>query len=433
MGMLRRSGLLGALVTACVLAMPALAYAGDGAIDKGDTAFVLTATALVLLMTLPGLALFYGGLVQSKNVLSVLAQCFAVACLMSVLWLVMGYSIAFGDWNAFCGGLSKMMLNGIGVDTPWGTIPEFVFVMFQMTFAVITPALIVGAFPERMKFSAVLLFSGAWMLFVYAPLAHWIWGNGFLQQWGVMDFAGGLVVHASCGSAAIVTALVLGKRRGFPAELHPPHNPGMTMIGAALLWVGWYGFNGGSALTSGGNAGLAILVTHISAATAGLVWMAIEWVKFGKPSLIGLVTGSIAGLATITPASGFVGPIAGLVFGVLAAFICFWFVQLIKFRFKIDDSLDVFAVHGVGGILGILLTGVFAAASFGGLGLPEGVTISHQVGVQALGVIITLAWSGIVSLVLLWIIRAVVGLRVSGDEEIEGLDLTTHGERSHTV
>lgn len=431
--LLRRMGLFGSVLTVCLLAAPALALAGTGTIDKADTAWVLTATGLVLMMTLPGLAMFYGGLVQVKNVLSVLAQCFAVACLMSVLWLVLGYSIAFGDGGPWWGGLGKVMLSGIGVDTAWGSIPEYVFAMFQMTFAVITPALIIGAFPERKKFSAVLLFTGLWMLIAYAPLAHWIWGGGFLADWGVMDFAGGLVVHASCGAAAIATALMLGRRRGFPEELHPPHNPAMTMIGAGLLWVGWYGFNGGSALASGGNAGLAILVTHISAATAGLVWMFIEWVKFGKPSLIGLVTGAIAGLATITPASGYVGPVAGLVYGVLAACICFWFVSMVKFRFKIDDSLDVFAVHGVGGILGTLLTGIFASASFGGLGLPGGVTIGHQLGVQAMGVIIAVGWSAIVSIVLLAVIRAVVGLRVSGDEEIEGLDLTTHGERAHTV
>jgi Amt family ammonium transporter len=415
--------------------MVAFAQSGvqAGVVNGSDTAWVLTSTALVLFMTLPGLALFYGGLVQSKNVLSVLAQCFAIAALMSVLWMVVGYSIAFGGANMMWGGLGKVMLRGIGLESNWGTLPEVVFVLFQMTFAAITPALVVGAFPERMKFSAVLLFSGLWMVIVYAPLTHWIWGGGFMAAWGVMDFAGGLVVHASCGVAAIVVALMLGRRKGFPGELHPPHNPGMTMMGAAMLWVGWYGFNGGSALSAGAGAGMAILVTHISAATAAITWMVIEWVRFGKPSLIGIVTGAIAGLATITPGSGFVGPVAGLVYGMLAAIICFWFVTFIKFRLRIDDSLDVFAVHGVGGMLGILLTGVFASPIFGGLGLPDGHGIVQQVGLQALGVVITLAWSGVISAVLLIAIRAVVGLRVSDEDEIEGLDLTTHGERSHTV
>jgi len=428
---LRRAA--GAALGVLVALAPTLAFARSDAVSGSDTAWILTSTALVLFMTLPGLALFYGGLVQSKNVLSVLAQCFTIACLMSVLWMVVGYTIAFGGEGPYWGGLGKAMLAGVGLESTSGSLPEVVFVMFQMTFAAITPALVVGAFPERMRFSAVLLFSGLWMVIVYAPLTHWIWGGGFMAEWGVMDFAGGLVVHASCGIAAIVVALMLGRRKGFPGELHPPHNPGMTMMGAAMLWVGWYGFNGGSALTAGAEAGMAILVTHLSAATAAIVWMVIEWVKFGKPSLIGIVTGAIAGLATITPGSGYVGPVAGLVYGVLAALVCFWFVTLIKFRLRVDDSLDVFAVHGVGGMLGILLTGVFADAGFGGLGLPEGVSIGHQVGVQALGIVITLAWSGIVSLVLLAIIRAVVGLRVSDEEEIEGLDLTTHGERSHTV
>lgn len=305
----------------------------------GDTAWILTATALVLFMTLPGLALFYGGLVKARHVLSVLMQCTGIACLASILWLVVGYSLAFSEGgNAWVGGFDKMFLMGVGRDSLVGGIPESVFFMFQMTFAIITPALIVGAYPERVKFPAVMLFSGLWLLLVYAPVTHWVWGGGWLMKLGVMDFAGGLVVHATAGASAVVFAVMLGARRGFPNEIRPPHNPGMTMIGAAMLWVGWFGFNAGSALAADGSAGMAMTVTHLSAAAASLTWMSIEWVKFGKPSLVGLVTGTIAGLATITPGSGFVGPIGGLVYGVLAGVVCFYAVQFMKQKLRVDDS-----------------------------------------------------------------------------------------------
>lgn len=320
-------------------AFPAAAFAADSALDTGDTAWIITATALVLFMTMPGLALFYGGLVRSQHVLSVLMHCMAIACLASVLWVIGVYSLAFGEGNAWVGDLSKVFLSGVTSSTQSGTIPEGVFFMFQMTFAIITPGLIVGAFVERVKFSAVMWFSGLWLVLVYAPVCHWVWGGGWLAQMGVMDFAGGLVVHATAGTSAIVFAKMLGERRGFPAELRPPHSPSMTMIGACMLWVGWFGFNGGSALAANGQAGMAILVTHLSAATASLVWMSIEWIKYGKPSLVGLVTGSIAGLATITPASGFVGPLGGLVYGALAGVVCFYAVQLVRHKLKIDDSL----------------------------------------------------------------------------------------------
>ena len=338
--------------------------------DGANTAWILSATALVLFMTLPGLALFYGGLVRAQNVLSVLMQCFAICCLASVLWLVIGYSLAFGDGgaaNAWIGGLDKMLLIGVGLTDLGGTttLPEVVFFIFQMTFAIITPALIVGAYAERIKFGAVMLFSALWLLIVYAPVAHWVWGGGWLADMGVQDFAGGLVVHVTCGVSAAVMAAMLGSRRGFPRELHPPHSPGLVMMGAAMLWVGWYGFNGGSALTSDGAAGMAILVTHISAATAALTWMAIEWIGHGRPTLIGTTTGAIAGLATITPASGFVGPIGGLALGVIAGLLCYACVGLVKHRLKVDDALDVLAVHGVGGATGTLLTAVFGAAAFG--------------------------------------------------------------------
>ncbi len=415
---------------------PQTAWAQDGALDTGNAAWILTSTALVLFMTLPGLALFYGGLVRSRNVLSVLMHCFAIACLASVLWLVVGYSIAFGDGGmsqTWMGGFGKAFFSGIGAETLAGDIPESVFFMFQMTFAIITPALIVGAYVERIKFAHVLLFSGAWLLIVYAPVAHWIWGGGFLADMGVLDFAGGLVVHATAGTSALVIAAFLGPRRGFPSELTPPHNPGLTMIGAAMLWVGWFGFNAGSALAADGSAGMAMLVTHISAATASLVWVVIEWSKFGKPSLVGIVTGMVAGLATITPASGFVGPVGGLVIGLAGGFVCYYAVGIVKSRFKVDDSLDVFAVHGVGGILGILLVSFFASSSLGGLGLPEGVGIGEQFGTQAMGVIITVAWSALASAAIVLAVRALVGLRVERDEETEGLDLTAHGERSYNL
>lgn len=422
-------------VTALLAADGALAQ--EAAMNGADTAWIITATALVLFMTMPGLALFYGGLVQSRNVLSVLMHCFTICCLSSVLWLVVAYSIAFGDGNAWWGGLGKSFLAGVGTDTLSGTLPENVFFMFQMTFAVITPALIVGAYVERIKFSAVVLFSGLWLLVVYAPSTHWIWGGGLLadMSWigldgvGTLDFAGGLVVHANAGIAALVLAIALGKRQGFPSELRPPHSPGMTMIGAAMLWVGWYGFNGGSALAADGSAGMAITVTHISASAACLTWVVIEWVKFGKPSLVGIATGAIAGLATITPGSGYVGPVGGLVYGVLAGVICFFAIQVVKSTWKIDDSLDVFAVHGVGGILGILLTSVFASPSFGGL--VEDHDIATAFMGQLTATVVTVIWAGVAGYVIVKIVQGVVGLRTTPDEETEGLDITAHGERGY--
>jgi Amt family ammonium transporter len=433
----------GKLVTAVALTMitglvfaPAAAIAQDGAFDGANTAWILTATALVLFMTLPGLALFYGGLVRSNNVLSVLMHCFAIACLMSILWLVGAYSIAFGDGgahNQWWGGFGKAMLSGIGTGTTDGNLPETVFFMFQMTFAIITPALIVGAYPERIKFGAVLIFSALWLFLVYAPVTHWVWGGGWLADRGVMDFAGGIVVHATAGTAALVLAIVLGARRGFPSDLAPPHNPGLTMAGAAMLWVGWYGFNAGSALAADGAAGMAMTVTHISAATAAFTWMLIEWIKLGKPSLIGTVTGAIAGLATITPASGYVGPLGGLAFGVASGVICYVAVQFIKQKLKIDDSLDVFAVHGVGGILGTLLAAIFASEALGGLGYGEGVTMGSQFTVQLTGVVAVVVYTAIVSFVIIKVTQAISGLRASEDDETIGLDLSEHGERGYSL
>ncbi|MEE2996942.1 MAG: ammonium transporter [Pseudomonadota bacterium] len=423
-----------ALILVATTFFPNGALAQDTRLSDGDTAWILTATALVLFMTLPGLALFYGGLVRARNLLSVLMQCFSVACLMSLMWLIVVYSLAFGDGgaaNAWIGGFGKTFLSGIGPDTLSGSIPESVFFIFQMTFAIITPALIVGAYVERIKFSAVLWFSAIWIIFVYAPVCHWIWGGGWLADLGVKDFAGGLVVHVTAGVSALVIANILGGRRGFPSDVTPPHNPGLTMIGAAMLWVGWFGFNAGSALAADGAAGMAMVVTHISAATASLVWMGIEWVKHGKPSLVGIVTGMVAGLATITPGAGFVGPIGAVFFGFLAGLICYWFVGFIKQKIRIDDSLDVFAVHGVGGALGILLTSFFGAEMLGGLGLGEGMTMTKQLGVQVLGLIAVAAWSLVISWIIIKIIQTTIGLRVNEEDEIEGLDITSHGERTH--
>ena len=362
-------------------------------LNEGDTAWVITATALVLFMTLPGLALFYGGLVRARNLLSVLMHCFSICCLVSVLWLAVAYSLVFDPGNAVIGGLGRAFLGGAGTETLAGTVPEVVYFMFQMTFAIITPALIVGAYPERITFPAVLLFSAIWLLLVYAPVAHWIWGGGWLAALGVMDFAGGLVVHLTAGASALVLALVLGPRRGFPHEPITPHSPGMTMAGAAMLWVGWFGFNGGSALAANGNAGMAIVVTHVSASVGALTWAAIEWIKYGKPSLVGAVTGMVAGLASITPASGSVGPIGALIIGLLGGYVCQWVTAYIKQVRHIDDSLDVFAVHGVGGMLGTLLTAFLATEAFGGLGIAvEGSTLA-QFGVQLLGVVAVGVWS----------------------------------------
>ncbi|MDA0241408.1 MAG: ammonium transporter [Proteobacteria bacterium] len=425
--------------------LPVSAFAQDAAkLDTGNTAWIITATALVLFMTLPGLALFYAGLVRSKNVLSVLMHCIAIACLASVVWLVAGYSIAFGtDTNAWWGGLSKVFLKGVGTESLSGDIPENVFFMFQMTFAIITPALIVGAYVERIKFSAVLLFSGLWLLVVYAPSAHWIWGGGILADLGwaseslkgiaVMDFAGGLVVHANAGIAALLLAGMLGSRTGFPNELRPPHNPGMVLVGACMLWVGWFGFNAGSALGANGGAGMAMAVTHISASVACLTWITIEWVKFGKPSLVGIATGAIAGLATITPGSGFVGPVGAVVYGLIAGVVCYYMIDVVKSKFKIDDSLDVFAVHGMGGIIGILLTAFFADESLGGNGLAEGVTMGKAFTAQLIGAGVTIAWAAVAGWIIIMIVKGITGLRVEAEDELEGLDLATHGERGYDL
>ncbi len=416
---------------ATLLPMAATAAAGGGKADSGDTAWVLTATALVLFMTLPGLALFYAGLVRLKNTLSVMVQCVAIACLASLVWLAFGYSLAFDGGGPLLGGLGRAFLLGVRRSDLRGSIPENAFFMFQLTFAAITPALIVGAYVERIRFAAVLLFSTLWLVVVYAPVTHWVWGGGWLQAMGVMDYAGGLVVHATAGVSAIVLAVVLGRRDGFPKDLSPPHNPGMTMIGAAMLWVGWFGFNGGSALTAGGDAAAAILATHISAATAGLVWALLEKLKFGRPSMIGTVTGVVAGLATVTPASGFVGPLGGLILGAAGSGVCFFAVDLVKHRFKIDDSLDVFAVHGVGGILGVLLVAGLASPLLGGAGYGPGGGPAAQALTQVIGIAAVVAWSAIATVGLAYLTKAVTGLRARDEEIEEGLDVTYHGERAH--
>ena len=401
-------------------------------INFGHTAWVLTSTALVLFMTLPGLALFYGGLVRSKNTISVLAQCFLIAALTSVIWVVIGYSLSFSGEGLYIGNLDKFLLKNIKITSLTGEIPELLFVMFQMTFAIITPGLIIGAFVERIKFSAVFLFTLLWVIFVYAPVAHWVWGNGWLAKKGVLDFAGGLVVHTTAGVSSLVIAYFLGRRKGFPKIAHPPHSPVLAMIGASMLWVGWFGFNAGSALAANGNAAMAMLVTHSSAATAALTWMCIDWYKNGKPGLIGIITGMVAGLATVTPASGYIGPMGGIILGLLSGFICYWFVGFIKFKLKIDDSLDVFAVHGVGGILGTLLAGILATDTFGGLGIEK--SAFDQTVVQFIGVISVAIFALVVTIIIVKIIQATIGLRVSSQqEEFDGLDLGSHGEKSYNL
>ncbi|MBF0108043.1 MAG: ammonium transporter [Magnetococcales bacterium] len=419
-----------------LLMLPGNALAEPATLNAANTSWILTATALVLFMTLPGLALFYGGLVRTRNVLSILMQCFSIACLVSTVWFLFVYSMAFGNGgpaNSFWGGLEKVLLTGVAPGSLTGDIPESVFIMFQMTFAIITPALVIGGFAERIRFSAVLLFSVLWVIVVYAPLCHWVWGGGWLAGMGFMDFAGGSVVHINAGIAALVSALVIGNRHGFPKTPMMPHNMTMVFTGASMLWVGWFGFNGGSALAANGSAGMAILVTHLGAATGSLAWMTMEWIRHGKPSILGIVTGMVAGLGTITPASGFVGPAGAAVIGLLAGWVCYWFTQLIKQRLKIDDSLDVSPVHGVGGILGTVLTGVFAAPALGGTGLASGGTLGHQVGVQLLGVVATLAWSGILTFVILKVVDALVGLRADREQETEGLDLAFHDEKGYNL
>ena len=417
--------------------LPGLALAEEAALNASNTAWILTSTALVLFMTLPGLALFYGGLVRNKNVLSVLMQCFAIAGVVSILWLVVGYSLAFGEGNAWIGDFSRVMLAGVGRDTLAGDIPESLFMLFQMTFAIITPALIIGGFAERMKFSAILLFTIFWLFLVYVPITHWVWGGGWLGQMGLYDFAGGTVVHITAGVAALVAAIVLGPRRGFPETPMPPHNMTMTVTGAGMLWVGWFGFNGGSALAANGDAAMAMLVTHISAAAGAMLWMGMEWIKFGKPSALGAVTGMVAGLGTITPASGFVGPGGALIIGLLAGFVCFNATLYIKRVLKIDDSLDVFPVHGVGGILGTLMAGVFSSTSLGvfsGYGYADGIdSMGGQFTVQLIGVVATIAFTAVVTYLILKVVGAMVGLRVSEDQEIEGLDIVLHEERGYDI
>ncbi len=416
--------------------LPALA--DEAVLDTGNSAWILASTALVLFMTLPGLAMFYGGLVRSKNVLSILMQCFAIAGISSILWFAVGYSLAFSEGNGFIGGLDKAFLAGMTKDSLQGDIPESLFVLFQMTFAIITPALIIGGFAERMKFSSVLLFSGIWLLAVYVPVTHWVWGGGWLAEMGLYDFAGGTVVHITAGVAALVAALVLGPRRGFGTAAMMPHNMTMTIAGAGMLWVGWFGFNGGSALAANGDAGMAMLVTHIAAAAGALTWMFIEWMRYGKPSALGTVTGMVAGLGTITGASGFVGPAGALIIGMLAGGICFSATTWLKTVIKIDDSLDVFPVHGVGGILGTLLAGVFSATTLGifsGFGFAEGISsMAGQLKVQFIGVLATIAYTAVLSFIILKVVGLLTnGLRVTEEQEIQGLDIHMHEERGYDL
>jgi Amt family ammonium transporter len=426
------------IITLFALTFSLPSFAQEASLNGANTAWILTATALVLLMTLPGLALFYGGLVRRKNILSILMQCFAIAGVSSILWFVVGYSLAFGEGNAWIGDFSKVLMVGMTKETLAGDIPESLFMLFQMTFAVITPALIIGAYAERMKFSAVLLFSGLWLLVVYAPVTHWVWGGGWLAQMGVYDFAGGIVVHITAGVAALVAALVLGPRHGFPKTPMLPHNLTMTVTGAGMLWVGWFGFNGGSALAANGDASMAMLVTHLSASAGALTWAAIEWKKFGKASVLGAVTGMVAGLGTITPASGFVGPGGALIIGVSAGIVCFYSTVYIKHKLKIDDSLDVFPVHGIGGILGTLLAGIFASTelgAFSGFGYAEGIsTMIGQVTVQLIGIGATIIYTAIVSYLLFKLVALMTkGLRVSKEQEITGLDITEHDEVGYNL
>lgn len=425
-----------------VLALPGMAVA-EG-LSAGDTAWMLTSTALVLFMTIPGLALFYGGLVRAKNVLSVLMQCFALAAVMTIVWVIYGYSLAFDtigmeggiiNLHSFVGGFGRAFLFGLGIDSLSGSIPETVFVTFQMTFAIITPALIAGAFAERMKFSAMLLFMLLWSTVVYAPICHMVWsGDGsFFGDMGVLDFAGGTVVHINAGIAALMAAVMVGKRQGYQEIPIPPHSLPLTVIGASMLWVGWFGFNAGSALAADGAAGMAMLVTQIASATAATTWMLVEWIRHGKPSVLGIVTGAVAGLVAITPASGSVGPMGGLAIGFVSGVVCFWGATSLKQKMGYDDSLDAFGVHGIGGIVGALLTGVFASEGLGGLGLAEGMTIGKQLWVQLISVVFTLVYSGVLSFIILKIVDFLVGLRVSEEEEVQGLDLSLHTEQGYSM
>jgi Amt family ammonium transporter len=410
-------------------------------LNGADTAWILTSTALVLFMTIPGLSLFYAGLVRVKNVLSVLMQCFALTCLMSVLWFAVGYTIAFGsdgvEQGRYIGDFGNVFFGAMTRDTMKGTIPASLFAIFQMTFAIITPALIAGAFAERMRFSAMLLFSAIWLVVVYSPVCHWVWGGGWLGAMGLQDFAGGTVVHITAGVAAVVVALFMGPRKGFGTVAMPPHNLTITVAGAGMLWVGWFGFNAGSALAANNTAAMAMLVTHLSAACGALAWMTMEWVRHGKPSVLGIVTGMVAGLGTITPASGSVGPAAAVVIGLSAGVICYFATNLLKNAMKVDDSLDVFPVHGVGGILGTLLAGVFASTQLGifsGNGFSAGIdNIGGQLAVQATGVVATFVYAGIMTFIILKLVDMMVGLRVDGDAETQGLDLVLHDERGYIL
>ncbi|MGR9107830.1 MAG: ammonium transporter [Gammaproteobacteria bacterium] len=431
--------LLKLLSVALALLLSGAAFAQEsGAVEEpvlnsGDTAWMLTSTALVLFMTIPGLSLFYAGMVRSKNALSVMMQCFVLACLVTVIWTIYGYSLAFGEGGDFIGDLGKTFMAGVGFDTLKGTIPETVFAMFQLTFAIITPALIVGAFAERMKFSAMLWFMTLWVTVVYAPVCHWVWGGGWLGSRGVLDFAGGTVVHINAGVAGLACALVLGKRNGYPTTAMPPHSMVLTLVGAGMLWVGWFGFNAGSELAADGTAGMAMAVTQIATATAALAWMFIEWKIHGKPSALGIASGAVAGLVAITPASGYVGPLGALAIGAISGLGCYLVAVHVKRAFGFDDSLDAFGVHGTGGIIGALLTGLFADAALGGKGLAEGITIGDQVLNQAIGVVVTVFYDLILSLILLKLVDLVIGLRVTGEEEAEGLDIALHDERGYNL
>jgi Amt family ammonium transporter len=425
----RRRGLTcGMALAGAVLPLPATAAEAGGA---GDVAWVLTASALVLFMTLPGLALFYGGLVRSRNLLSVLMHCFVICSIVSLLWAVIGYSLVFAPGGPLLGGAGKAFLGGLAPALPDNGLPEAAVVLFQMTFAIITPALIIGAFPERVSFPFLLLFVSGWLLIVYVPVAHWVWGQGWLAASGTLDFAGGIVVHTTAGVSALVMALLIGPRRGFPDNLLPPHSPGLTMAGAGMLWVGWFGFNGGSALAANATAGMAILATHLAACAAALTWMAIEWARLGKPTSVGLVTGCIAGLATITPASGYVGPMGAIAIGVAGGALCLLVTSWLKQRLRVDDTLDVFAVHGIGGMLGSLLVAFFAASALGGVGYAEGMNLPRQLGAQRLGIGAGAVWSAVATFALAKLIATVAPLRVEADIEEEGLDLATHGERAY--
>ena len=429
--------LMGRFVSFLVLLVIPFSVSAEDVLNQGDTAWMLTSTALVLFMTLPGLALFYGGLVRTKNVLSVLMHCFVIACMVSILWILYAYSLAFGPGNGWIGGISRAMMNGVTEQGMRGTIPETVFCMFQLTFAIITPALIIGAFAERMKFTSMLLFSGLWFTFVYVPVCHWVWADdGWLLRKGLLDFAGGTVVHTTCGVAALLCALVMGTRSGFPETPMMPHNMTITVTGAGMLWVGWFGFNAGSAVAADGNAGMAMLATHTSAAAGAMAWMVAEWIRYGKPSVLGVATGTIAGLATITPASGYVGPGGALVIGILAGLVCFTATNYMKRVLKLDDSLDVFPVHGIGGMLGTFLAGIFASTSLGlfsGQGYTDGMSMGSQVGIQVIGILSIAIYTAVITYILLKLVDAVLGLRVSAEDETMGLDTSQHNERGYSL